>query len=75
MKPGVGSQSESEHRTSLPSVQSAVAAQGEAAASAAAAEELQMLFRAKVGQSGESWGTADILGKLSIKAITLPRRK
>jgi hypothetical protein len=33
-----------------------------------------MLFRAKVAQSGESWGTADILGKLSIKATTLPRR-
>ena len=75
LRPEVGSQPESEHRTSLPSVQSAVAAQGEAAASAAAAEEPQMLFRAKVAQSGESWGTADILGKLSIEATTLPRRR
>ena len=48
LRPEVGSQPESEDRTSLPSVQSAVAAQGEAAASAAAAEELPMLFRAKV---------------------------
>ena len=75
MKPGVGSQLESEHRTSLPSVQSAVAAQGEAAASAAAAEELQMLFRAKVGQSDESTQTATIQSQLMIKATTLPRRK
>ena len=75
MRPEVGSQPESEDRTSMPSVQAAVAAQGEATASAATAEEPQMLFRAKVAQSNESWGTADILGKLSIKATTSPRRK
>ena len=75
LRPDVGSQPESEHMTSLQSIQSAVAAQGEAAVSAAAAEEPPMLFRAKVTQSGESWGTANILGKLSIKATTLPRRR